>query len=85
MAVPVDQIPSSEARREFTTLVHGRSVVTVEVYWKRMIFSGKGIPPKELADDAEVIEFVRSNPGAVGYVTNSEGAEGVVKLRLEDR
>lgn len=83
-AVPVDQLPSSDAREAFTRLVHGRSVVTVEVYWKRMIFSGRGVPPEELASDAEVLEFVRSTPGAVGYVTSSEALEGVQKLALRD-
>ncbi len=83
-AEPVDQVPSSAAREEFSELVHGRSVVTVEVYWKRMIFSGRGVPPRELESDAAVIEFVRSTPGAVGYITDSEELEGVVKLTVED-
>lgn len=82
--VPVDQLPSSEVRNAFSRQVHDRSVVTVEVYWKRMIFSGRGVPPRELAGDAAVIEFVRSTPGAVGYVTSAEGHEGVKKLRLDD-
>lgn len=84
VAVPVDQLPSSEVRKRFTRLVHRRSVVKVEVYWKRMIFSGRGVPPRERASDHEVLEFVRSTPGAVGYVTRSEELEGVRELKLEE-
>lgn len=83
-AVAVDQVPSSAAREEFSRRVHGRSVVSIEIYWKRMIFSGKGVPPRELATDEEVLKFVRSNPGAVGYVTRATRLEGVKELSLEE-
>lgn len=85
MAVPVDQAPSSAVREEFSQLVHERSVVTVEVYWKRMIFSGRGVPPRELADDQAVLEFVRSTPGSVGYVTAGSDLGGVKALKIEER
>ncbi|HEY0592583.1 MAG TPA: phosphate ABC transporter substrate-binding protein [Thermoanaerobaculia bacterium] len=66
--VPVDQPPRSAARARFTEAVHGKSVAYVTRYWQRLIFSGRGIPPRELPDDAAVLEFVRSTPGAIGYV-----------------
>jgi hypothetical protein len=34
-----------------------------------MIFSGKAVPPPALDTDAAVVEFVRRNPYAVGYVS----------------
>lgn len=83
-ALPVDQLPSGEAREEFSQRIHGRGVVTVEVYWKRMIFSGRGVPPRELADDQAVLEFVRSNPGAVGYVSSATALEGVKRLTVTE-
>lgn len=83
-AVPVDQVPDSPARQEFTRLVHERSVVNVEVYWKRLIFSGRAVPPKEVDDDESVLEFVRNNPGAVGYVSESARLTGVRKLKVTD-
>ncbi len=84
LAVPVDQVPDSSPRREFTRSVHERRVVNVEVYWKRMIFSGRAAAPPEMADDQAVIEFVRSTPGAVGYVSKLTRLEGVRALRVTD-
>jgi ABC-type phosphate transport system substrate-binding protein len=84
MAEPVDQRPNSETRRLFTRLVHRRDVVTIEVYWKRMIFSGRAVPPKEVATDREVLEFVRSTPGAVGYVSLSTSLRGVRTVALSE-
>lgn len=81
---PVDQRPDSTARADFTRWIHGRSVVTIEVYWKRMIFSGRGVPPPEVANEREVLEYVQTTPGAVGYVTRSEIQEGVKEVQVTD-
>lgn len=83
-ASPVDQVPDSEMRSEFSRLVHGRSVVNIEVYWKRMIFSGRGVPPPELRNDQEVLQYVRTTPGAVGYVGEASDLEGVHRVVLDE-
>lgn len=82
-AQPIDQLPSP-VREEFSARVHGRSVITIEIYWKRMIFSGRAAPPPEAADDRAVLDFVRRNPGAVGYVSNAAVLEGVRRLEIEE-
>jgi len=83
-AVPIDQVPGSRAREDFTRWVHDRSVVNVEVYWKRQIFSGRGVPPPEVTGTAAVIEFVRTHPGAVGYVLEPTTLRGVRRLEVAD-
>jgi hypothetical protein len=46
---------------------------------QQRIFAGRGLPPPELESDEAVLRYVRSRPGAVGYV--SERAElGGVKV-----
>ncbi len=84
IARPVDQPPDAAARARFSRLVHGRSVVTIEVYWRRMIFSGRDVPLIELQDDDRVLEYVRTHPGAVGYVSASAQTEGLRVLALAD-
>jgi len=68
---PVDQKPDSPARAAFSTGVHGRSPALIAEFWRQQIFSGRSVPPTEKASDAEVMEFVRANPGAVGYVSST--------------
>ena len=70
---PIDQDEKSEVRERFTRTVHKKSISAIKSYWQRMIFSGRDVPPQEVATDAEVIEFVAAERGAVGYV--SSGAE----------
>jgi ABC-type phosphate transport system substrate-binding protein len=78
--VPVDQAASSPVREAFSKAVHGRDVAAVKSFWQRQIFSGNGVPPAELATDAEVLDFVRANPGAIGYVAASTPLGGGVKV-----
>ncbi len=65
---PVDQPAKSRLREHFSRRIHGKSVAYVTRYWQRLIFSGRGVPPADVASSAAVIEFVRKNAGAVGYV-----------------
>jgi ABC-type phosphate transport system substrate-binding protein len=84
-AAPVDLGASSPAREKFTTDVIGKSPRALEAYWQQQIFSGKNVPPVSKPTDDEVIEFVKANPNAVGYVSPkaAEGA-GVKRLTVTD-
>ena len=66
--VPVDHPQLSPLRERFSRAVHGKSVAYVTRYWQRLIFSGRAVPPRELRSDAAVLELVRRNAEAVGYV-----------------
>lgn len=79
---PVDQSPRSAARAEFSQSVHGRPIRAIKSYWQQMIFTGRGLPPVEFDSDAEVIDFVRSNPGAIGYVSDGAALEGVKAIEV---
>jgi ABC-type phosphate transport system substrate-binding protein len=73
----VDHGPRSVVRRKFTEDVLGRPLAAVRSYWNQLLFSGRGLPPPELAGDAEVIAYVKRNPGAIGYVSGAAVLDGV--------
>jgi len=66
---PIDQTKSAKVRQAFTKAVHGRSVSAVKNFWQQRIFSGRGVPPLEKASDAQIVSYVLSHPGAIGYVS----------------
>jgi ABC-type phosphate transport system substrate-binding protein len=76
---PVDLSEKSASRAVFCKELLGKEVSSVKSHWQKMIFSGRATPPVELSSDAEVIEFVRNNADAIGYV--SEGAALPAALR----
>jgi len=81
---PVDLVPTSPVREEFSSYVHGKKVSAIQSYWQKQIFSGSGTPPAEKKTEAEVLAYVKSNPGAVGYVSASSNTSGVRVLKISD-
>lgn len=64
-------------RQAFSRAVLRRSPEMVMLYWQRQIFSGRQLPPPERASEAEVVSYVRSTPGAIGYVSDDADLRGV--------
>ena len=62
--------PNSAIRRAFTRdHFHRRSVSTIEAYWHRLEFTGRGTVPIKLDSDEEVLAWVRERRGGFGYVS----------------
>jgi len=74
---PVDQSPSAAVRERFSTDIHGKTVGAVQSAWQRVIFSGRGVPPPEVASDEAVIAFVAEHPGGIGYVGEAAATDRV--------
>ncbi len=81
--VPVDLDPRSPIREAFTKSVHRKSVTAIQSLWQRYIFSGRDVPPDQKSSDKEALDFVRANPGAIGYVAAATSlGDGVKKLKV---
>lgn len=83
-AKPIDQSMKNDVRALFSEGVLGRSLYEVESYWNAQVFSGKATPPRTAKSDAQVLDFVSSTPGAVGYVTVDANTSGVQVLTVLD-
>ena len=80
-AAPVDQ--KGAVRASFTKAVHGKAVAAVDTYWQQQIFSGKEVPPAVKNSDDDVIAYVKSNPGGIGYVTAGASTAGVKVVAIK--
>ncbi|MFY8273197.1 phosphate ABC transporter substrate-binding protein [Pseudoalteromonas sp. SSDWG2] len=69
-ASPVNQ-DANAVFDEFNDKVLGKSSSQLNAYWSKLVFTGKGTPPDKLANDQAVIDFVKANPGAIGYVSSA--------------
>lgn len=75
----------ADAREAFTRAIHGKSVSAIQSYWQRKIFTGKDVPLDEVDSDAEMMEKVAAEPGAVGYVSAStQLISGIKELSVTD-
>ena len=64
-----DQPRDSALRQQFFKLVANMAIGQVNTYWSRLMFSGQEMPPQVLPNEQAVIDIVRRNLGAIGYVS----------------
>lgn len=70
-AVALDLPLGSSLREEFYSRVAARSPALMKAYWTKMVFTGRGQPPRELASSAAVRRMVADNPSMIGYIDRS--------------
>lgn len=82
MLTPVDLPDSSSLYAEFYQKAAGRDTAQIKSTWSRIVFSGKGQPPKQLPDASAVKKAVAADPKVIGYIDKS-AVDGSVKVLLD--
>lgn len=80
-ATPVDQTNGSPAWEHFYDSVVGKTTSQLRAYWSRLVFTGKGKPPRALGNDDEIVAAVASDKMLIGYV-DAAAVTGDVKVLL---
>ena len=78
-AVLADLPEGSGPRDEFYARIAGKTPDQVKAAWARLLFSGKGAPPREFRSSAELRRFVAGSADAIGYVEKS-AVDATVKV-----
>jgi ABC-type phosphate transport system substrate-binding protein len=81
---PMEPSGKSAVRQRFTMETYGKPVIAISAYWQQMIFSGKGVPPPERSNDADIVAFVRDTSGGIGYVAAGTDVSGVKVVVITD-
>jgi len=72
--------PTHEA---FLQAFIGKSDAALRNHFKTLVFTGKGAQPKAFASDAEVLKYVLSTKGAIGYVSASADTGSAKKIQVK--
>ena len=87
-AVEVDGVPitavhlAGAEKARFLEAVVQQSEADYRAYWTVRRHIGKGTPPRDLPTPSALIEFVRSTPGAVGYVSSADARQLPAGVKL---
>ena len=77
--------PDNLTRVLFNTKVIGLTEAHIQAYWAQMRFSGRKRPPREFPSEAEALQYVLANEGAVGYFSQDTPLpEGLVIIYRSD-
>ncbi|TDK67287.1 phosphate ABC transporter substrate-binding protein [Sapientia aquatica] len=75
----LDQPDGADVRKQFYSKITDKSASQIKSTWSRLTFSGKGTPPKEVSNSADVKKQVSSNLSDIGYIEKS-AVDGSVKV-----
>ena len=67
----------SPVRNRFLQVYLNQDEDKYTAYWTVRRYIGKGTSPRELTRSADVINFVNSTPGAIGYIDEADIQPGV--------
>ena len=67
-ALPIDLTEGTPARDEFYAKLTGKSAAQIKAHWSKIIFTGRGLPPKEVLNGNEVKRRLAENPNAISYM-----------------
>lgn len=69
--IPLEQAENSPLRSEFYKKVLEKEPSQVQAIWSRIVFTGKGSPPKTFKSSNEVKKAISDNVNAIGYIEKS--------------
>jgi hypothetical protein len=76
--VKVYTLPSSQADTEyFRQKALKKSNSQFKSYWSKLAFTGKGTPATELDSAADIIDAIKKDPKAIGFINSSDVNEEV--------
>lgn len=79
-ATPFYLDAGDSVRATFDKDVLGKSSTQLKSYWSKLVFTGKGTPPKELGSTGEAVSTVAGDASAVAYVSSGEVTDAVKVL-----
>lgn len=74
-ALPVDLAP---LRAKFYRELVNKDMAEINSYWARLVFSGQAAPPLQLESEKDLLDYVRRNPGAIGFVDSAAVPDDLV-------
>ncbi|WP_045855993.1 type 2 periplasmic-binding domain-containing protein [Teredinibacter purpureus] len=75
--LPLGRAEGAEVTSEFNSKVLDKSASQLKSYWSKLVFTGKGTPPKEFESDGEILQLVATNPNMIGFVDAGSVADNV--------
>ncbi len=79
-AIPIDQNERSAARDMFYLQLCGKTSSQMKAHWAKMLFTGRGQPPVESGDSAEIKRLVANNLELVGYIDKRDIDDSVKSI-----
>ncbi|MCE9665629.1 phosphate ABC transporter substrate-binding protein [Halomonas sp. M5N1S17] len=68
---PMDQREGTTAHSTFYRDYLGQSPAQIKAHWSKLIFTGRGQPPRSVAGDSAMADTVAASPDVIGYLDST--------------
>jgi ABC-type phosphate transport system substrate-binding protein len=68
LSTPIDLSDGSAERDRFYAKYASKTPAQLKAYWSKIIFTGRGQPPKAVQSDLDMRQFIAANSTAIGYI-----------------
>jgi ABC-type phosphate transport system substrate-binding protein len=81
--LPTDLADDNPLAAKFSKTILNKSMEKKRRMWVKKVLRGDGTPPVQFNDDAGVVSYVASQPGAIGYVTADSVSDSVKTVTVD--
>jgi hypothetical protein len=81
--IPVNLAKGSALRKDFMERILAQDHDKFIGYWTVRCYIGKGCPPREFSSVEDQLEYIRSTPGAIGYVDGNIEVKPGLKVLMK--
>lgn len=76
----LDLPEDNRARKDFYQEAVGKTPAQMKSYWARMIFTGRGAPPRMVSGNRAMQVMLENNPELIGYLPGDQVSSGLKVL-----
>ncbi|MCP4213632.1 MAG: hypothetical protein GY765_03200 [bacterium] len=76
-------LKTGDVHKAFLKAIVKKNPKQYALFWKKATFTGTGEPPKMVKTEAELVAFVKSTAGAIGYVSAAGADTSVKKIAIK--
>lgn len=81
-SVKLTTLKDKDLTAKFLKEYVGKTPSQFSAYYKKLVFTGKGKPPKKMGSEAEMIAYVARTTGAIGYVSAGAVTDAVKTIHV---
>ena len=81
--VKIAVLDGGAASKAFLQSVVGKTPSQYELFWKKLVFTGKAAAPKSFDDATDLAQFVSGTSGAIGFVADGQAGNSVKTISIK--
>lgn len=76
-------LQEGDTRNTFVKEIVKKTPMAFKNYWNAALFTGRGVPPATFENNEDLIDYIKNNSGAIGFVSETMSVENVKIIEIQ--